>query len=87
MTLYDTIVYFGEKVGEGELAAAQEQSRKADLAICVGSSLKVLQHYKYIWEQAPAAERSGGAKKQVSEQHPIYALRVSVGATNILFLT
>jgi len=61
-TLHDTIVYFGEKVGEGELAVAQEHSRKADLAICMGTSLKVLQHYKYIWEQAPASERAGAKK-------------------------
>ena len=41
-TLADTIVYFGEKLWEEELETSQEQSEKADLAIFLGSSLKVL---------------------------------------------
>ncbi len=49
--LRDTIIYFGEKVEERTLGSAQEHARRADLAIFLGSSLKVLQHYKYIWEQ------------------------------------
>jgi hypothetical protein len=39
--LRDTIVYFGEKVAERELSVAQEHSAAADLAIFIGSSLKV----------------------------------------------
>lgn len=40
-TLHDTIVYFGEKIGEADLEAAQKHSAKADLAVFFGTSLKV----------------------------------------------
>ena len=58
--LHDTIVHFGEKVGARELEAAREHSAKCDVALFIGSSLKVLQHYKYMWEPAAA----GGARKR-----------------------
>ncbi|KAL1514961.1 hypothetical protein AB1Y20_004037 [Prymnesium parvum] len=53
-TLMDTIVYFGEKLDENDLETAQTHSNKADLAIFFGTSLKVLQHYKFIWQQPTA---------------------------------
>ena len=49
--LADTIVYFGEKVHGATLARAQAEAAAADLCIFVGSSLKVLQSYKFIWHQ------------------------------------
>lgn len=49
--LRDTIVYFGEKLHPGDLERARAEAEKADLAIFLGSSLKVLQHYKFIWER------------------------------------
>lgn len=49
--LRDTIVYFGEKLHDADLERARAESAKADLAIFLGSSLKVLQHYKFIWER------------------------------------
>ena len=49
--LADTIVYFGEKVHGATLARAQAEAAAADLCIFVGSSLKVLQSYKFIWQQ------------------------------------
>jgi len=49
--LHDTIVYFGEKIDETQLESAQEAAGRADVSLFVGSSLKVLQHYKYIWQQ------------------------------------
>lgn len=52
--LRDTIVYFGERLDDADLEKAREVSRKADLAIFLGSSLKVLQHYKFIWERSGA---------------------------------
>jgi len=55
--LRDTIVYFGEKIASADLVTAQEQSERCDLAIFVGSSLKVLQHYKFIWQQPPKPQR------------------------------
>ena len=55
--LRDTIVYFGEKIASSDLSQAQEHSEKADLAIFIGSSLKVLQHYKFIWQQPPKPAR------------------------------
>ena len=39
--LYDTIIDFGECLSEDELARAQENSIKCDLAIVLGSSLRV----------------------------------------------
>lgn len=58
--LRDTIVYFGEKLHAGSLERARAESERADLAIFLGSSLKVLQHYKFIWERP-----RGGAKRFV----------------------
>ena len=52
-TLRDTIVYFGERLHPPTLEAAQHHSLEADLAIFIGSSLKVLQAYPYIWQQPP----------------------------------
>ena len=51
--LRDTIVYFGEKVHNADLERAREHSEACDLAICLGSSLKVLTHYAYIWQPPP----------------------------------
>jgi NAD-dependent SIR2 family protein deacetylase len=59
--LRDTIVYFGEKVAKHQLRIAQLHSEAADLAIFIGSSLKVLQHYKFIWQQSPKP----AARKQI----------------------
>ena len=53
VTLRDTIVYFGERLHPPTLEVAQQQSLKADLSIFIGSSLKVLQAYPYIWQQPP----------------------------------
>lgn len=43
MQLVDSIVHFGERINESQLAAAREASSKAALSICLGSSLKVVQ--------------------------------------------
>ena len=51
--LRDTIVYFGEKVHPADLEAAREHSEACDLAIFIGSSLKVLTHYSFIWQALP----------------------------------
>ncbi len=39
--LYDSIINFGENLPERELTAAMEHSKKADLCIVLGSSLRV----------------------------------------------
>ena len=51
--LRDTIVYFGERIHDKRLEVAREQSEACDLAIFIGSSLKVLAHYGFIWAQPP----------------------------------
>ena len=51
--LRDTIVYFGEKIYPSDLQTAKEQSEACDLAIFIGSSLKVLAHYAFIWQPLP----------------------------------
>ena len=51
--LRDTIVYFGERVHPPTLEVAQRHSLECDLAVFIGSSLKVLQAYPYIWQQPP----------------------------------
>ena len=52
-SLRDTIVYFGEKVHADDLSAAQENAESSDLGIFLGSSLKVLTHYAFIWRPLP----------------------------------
>ena len=39
--LYDSIINFGENLPERELTAAMEHSKKAELCIVLGSSLRV----------------------------------------------
>ena len=55
--LRDTIVYFGESIAPADLSTAMEHSERCDLAIFFGSSLKVLQHYKFIWQLPPKPQR------------------------------
>ena len=39
--LADTIVYFGEKVADAELRSARAHAAEADVALFIGTSLKV----------------------------------------------
>ncbi|TNV78509.1 hypothetical protein FGO68_gene12890 [Halteria grandinella] len=39
--LVDQIIHFGEKIPQGKVVAALEQASKADLCLCLGSSLRV----------------------------------------------
>jgi NAD-dependent deacetylase sirtuin 7 len=57
--LRDTIVYFGEKLDDATLERARAESEEADVAIFLGTSLRVLQHYKFIWAQ------QRGRRKQI----------------------
>lgn len=59
--LRDTIIYFGEKLEDHALDRARAESDQADLVIFFGTSLKVLQHYKFIF----AGTGSQGTKKMV----------------------
>ena len=52
--LKDTIVHFGEKgptdpVPPHHWPAAARFARKADLILCIGSSLKILRKYSCLW--------------------------------------
>lgn len=50
--LYDSIVHFGEKSHFGfpyNWEAAVRAVDQCDLIVCLGSSLKVLRHYKCLW--------------------------------------
>lgn len=48
----DSIIHFGERLRNGDTYnwdRATEQVRNAELIICLGTSLKVLKHYKCLW--------------------------------------
>lgn len=45
------------QLAEADLQTAREQSEACDLAIFIGSSLKVLHHYPFIWQQPPKPRR------------------------------
>jgi NAD-dependent deacetylase sirtuin 7 len=47
--LSDTIIHFGEKLLPYNWDEARDAVKKADCIICLGSSLKVLQHYTWLW--------------------------------------
>ena len=52
LELNDTIIHFGEKLKSHfpyNLDCAETAVKSADLIICIGSSLKVLKHYKWLW--------------------------------------
>ncbi|CAF0714785.1 unnamed protein product [Brachionus calyciflorus] len=50
--LVDSIIHFGEKLRNGSpynWEEARECLNNVDLIICLGTSLKVLNHYKFLW--------------------------------------
>jgi NAD-dependent deacetylase sirtuin 7 len=50
--LNDSIIHFGEKLKPFlpyNLELAEEAVGNADTILCIGSSLKVLKHYKWLW--------------------------------------
>ena len=60
--LADTIVYFGEKVAEADLTAARAHAAEADVALFMGSSLKVRSHDTGVYTETRERGATRGAR-------------------------